>query len=87
MTYQVKSRFQSLPFKCNLQRYITDERCKACHFANASKKHCCTKDAPSYCLFVPRYLDTVAAGGGGGGGGGGGSGAGGGAGATGGGEM
>jgi hypothetical protein len=21
MTYQVKNRFQSLPFKCNLQRY------------------------------------------------------------------
>ena len=23
MTYQVKNRFQSLPFKCNLQRYTT----------------------------------------------------------------
>jgi hypothetical protein len=22
MTYQVKNRFQILPFKCNLQRYI-----------------------------------------------------------------
>jgi hypothetical protein len=26
MTYQVENRFQSLPFKCNLQRYIPGVR-------------------------------------------------------------
>lgn len=30
-----------------------DLRCKACHYAGASKRRCCTEEAPTFCLFEP----------------------------------
>lgn len=36
---------------------VLDERCKACFFANASKKKCSTRSAPAYCLFVSRHSE------------------------------
>ena len=66
-----------------IARAVKDVRCKACYFANGNKRKCSTKEAPTYCLFVPGYLDSLGdaatAGGGGGDGGGGGGGGGGGA--------
>jgi hypothetical protein len=39
-----------------------DLRCKACHYAGASKRRCCTEEAPTFCLFEPGEWGEDAAG-------------------------